>query len=584
MSLLRRIGRGIGIAVCTATLLTTATTRIHAQASPKMQLPADQRAFNAARSISDPAQRLAAMRQFVKNYPRSTRKDRAESDILDTLLKYYPERGNEIDEQARIILKSAGKGLSKLYNEIDIANSLAEAGKSGVDLTSARKWAEDAESNSTEAKFDKERAAINKKYKQPSQDPASLHASFASARSSALSALAKVDLDEDKLPQAVALLDEAYALDPTGNEVNLLRGEVALENHRDADALEAFERAQLAGELKSPWREKMMELYRRQHNNSDAGFVAEMDARYAQLFPETFTPKIPEPASTGRTALLELFTGSACDPCVSADLAVDALLKSYPRQDLVALSFDQHIPEPDPLANPDSVARAAIYDIPGTPTYVLNGHKLSPSGGSRRDSEARYNAVSKLIDAEAIPSGVQLKLTAQRTPNGLIQANASVAITNPQQLQQALTAKPAPSPDDPKTPAPAAVPAATPPAPINPHLVINFALVEDDIRYSGENGIRFHRMVVRSLAQPADSGFPVEPGKTFDATFDPAQISSKLKDYLNAYEVKNDRFGKVEFLSKDTTIQPNRIAVAAWVQDTNTHRVLQAAFIPLGQE
>jgi predicted negative regulator of RcsB-dependent stress response len=546
-----------------------------------MQLPADQRAFAAARATVDPEQRLTAMRDFVKTYPKSSRADRAQSDIFDTLVKYFPQRTAEIDAQARLLVKHSGKGFSKLSYEYDVADSLANAGDKGVDLPLAEKFAKDATDKLTETTYDKAAASDAKKYKYPVPSAASTHASFARGRANALAAFAKVDLDENKIDQAHALLDEAYNLDPTVSEVNLLEGELALNEHKDSEALEDFERAQLSGELKSPQQKEMMELYRQAHDNSDAGFTAEMDGRYRQLFPTPFTPQKHESSDGSRTTLLELFTGSACEPCVSADLAVDALLDSYPRKDLVALSFDQHIPEPDPLANPESVARGTLYGIPGTPTYVLNGKKLSSGGGSRLDAKKYYDSLSKSIEIEAaIPSGVELHLIAERDAEGVVHAQASVDITNPEQMQKSLVSQPEAAAANSKTPI------KTPPAaaPVEPHLVVNFALVEDDIRYSGENGIRFHRMVVRSLALPADSGLPVEPGKPLHAIFNPAKISSNLTEYLNGYEQKNDRFGKVEFLSKDTTIHPSHMAVAAWVQDTTTHRVLQAAFIPISQE
>jgi tetratricopeptide (TPR) repeat protein len=589
MSVAHRIGRAFGTAAFAATLVAAASATGQAQTSdtsqPKVQLPADQRAFQAARATVDPEQRVAAFQKFLKDYPKSSRRDRAHSDLFDTLLKNFPDRTAEIDEQAQLIVKGAGKDFSRLYYESEVASDLAEAGTHGVDLPRAEKFANDVTNKFTEAAYDKGTTEAYKKYKLPPPNAASLHARFASKRAEALAALAKVDMDENKLQQALTALDEAYRLDPTGDKVNLIRGEMALDNHNDAEALEDFERAQLAGELKSPWREKMMELYRQAHAGSDAGFVAEMDTRYAQLFPAPFTPAAHTLANGSHTALLELFTGSACAPCVGADLAVDAALQTYPRKDLVALAFDQHIPNPDPLANADSVARAAIYDLAGTPTYVLDGKKLSLSGGSRLESEGFYNTLSKLVDAEAEkPTGVQLKLTAELDSTGLVHANASVTIDNPDQLQKSL------APDPPATPAAAgkAAPVTPPPTtapltPVEPHLVVNFALVEDDIRYSGENGVRFHRMVVRSLAHPAASGSPVEAGKTFEATFNPTEISSQLTDYLNTYEGKNERFGKVEFLSKNTAMQPGHLAVAAWVQDTATHRVLQAAFVPLGK-
>jgi hypothetical protein len=579
MFALSRIGNPWKTVVCVITLLTATATFGHTQdVSPKMQLPADQRAFKAARATVDPVQRVAAYQMFLKNYPKSSRVDRAHNDLFDTLVKNFPERTAEIDEQAKLMVKGADKGFARHYYEADIATELAEAGTSGIDLPRADKLAKDATNGFTEAAYDKGTADASQKYKFPMPPAASMHAHFNSSRGEALAALAKVDMDENKPQEAATALDEAYRLDPTGNKVNLFRAELALDQHRDADALEGLERAQLTGELKSPWREKMMELYRQAHAGSDAGFVAEMDQRYAQLFPAPFIPQPHQPATGSRTVLLELFTGSACDPCVAGDLAVDTAIQTYPRKDLVALEFDQHIPDPDPLANPDSVSRGAAYDLAGTPTFVVDGKKASLSGGTRLDSEKLYDSVTKLVDADAAkPAGVQLKLTAGADPAGVVHAKASVVIDNPDQLRLALT------PDPPPPPTAAADGKTPPPTTVEPHLVVNFALVEDDIRYSGENGIRFHRMVVRSLAQPGANGLQVDPEKTYDATFTPAEISRKLTEYLNSYEEKNDRFGKIEFLSKDTTIRRGHLAVAAWVQDTTSHRILQVAFVPLGK-
>jgi len=590
MSLLHRTGKTFRVAICLAALVTVGATTSQSQDTPKMQLPADQRAFDAARATVDPEQRLAAMQLFLKNYPKSNRVDRAQSDIFDTLVKYFPQRTAQIDTQAKILVKNAGKGFGKLYYETDVADNLAEANDTGVDLPRAEKLAKDASNKFIEADFDKDAVASAKKYKYPQPTAAAMHSRFTSGRASALAALAKVDMDEHQPQPATALLDQAYALDPNVAEVNLLRGEQALDQHKDAEALEDLERAQLTGELKSPWRKKMVELYRSAHGGSDQGFLAEMDAQYARIFPEPFTPQQTKPTDGTRTALLELFTGSACDPCVSADLAVDALLKTYTRKQLVVLAFDQHIPEPDPLANPDSIARAKSYGVAFTPTSRLNGKNLWEGGGPRTNAEKAYDQAVKQIDADATKaSGVQLQLTAN-SADGLIHAHATVSIDNPQLLQQSLAPDPPAKTADGKTPtatatqpAPAAQPTpAVQVAPIEPHLVANIALVEDEVRYSGENGIRFHRMVVRSLAQPAGSGSPVEPGKPLEATFDSATISATLKSYLDGYEQKNDRFGKVEFLAKDTTLEPTHLAIAAWVEDTTTHRVLQAAFVSLG--
>ena len=267
-------------------------------------------------------------------------------------------------------------------------------------------------------------------------------------------------------------------------------------------------------------------------------------------------------------------------------LPLDGVLAAYSRAEVVALSFDQHIPAPDPLANPDSVARGTQYDIRGTPTIALDGVITSADwGGERKDSEKIYLDLSRMIDKQAAhPSGVHLALTVDRTPTGLLSAHAAVTLPGAAQLQEQLT----PDPD----PAPPATPAATPkvgqaqPAalPVKPRLTVNFALVEDDIRYAGENGIRFHRMVVRALAAPAEEGLPVTEAP-LNATFDLSAISQKLSSYLDAFEQGKEQgdnhFESVHFLSRDTRIEPGHLSIAAWVQDLVTHRVLQSAILPV---
>jgi hypothetical protein len=553
----------------------------------KKQLPADVRAYKAAVAVVDPEKRLAAMRSFVKEYPKSRAVSDAQDQILKTLLDNFPERTVEIEKQAKLTVKSSGKR--------DVAWALAEAGTNGVDLKLAEKFAKEEAAHLSEASYDKDRLASYVKYKETPPKPEVLHKGYVKARAEALAALADVYLHESKSTQAAALISEAFTLDPLVDDVNSLRGRLALLDHNDGLALESFERAQLVGAISTADRKKMMELYREAHGGSEEGFDAEMDARYARLFPPPFPAGKPATKDVHRTVLLELFTGSACSPCVGADLSIDAVLDAYPRSEVVALAFDQHIPDPDPLANPDSVARRQMYDINGTPTFVIDGVVQNLYGANRDGSRELHDKVAKLVETYAsLPSGVELKLSADAASGGvshLIHAHAIGQLPTTGEVAKIIAAKP--KSDEPATAAPKAdtkaapanaMPAAA--APAEPQLVVNFALVEDEIRYSGENGVRFHRMVVRSLAKPADSGFRVTAGDNFslDASFDPVAISGALRTYLDDYEQHNDRFGKITFISKDTTIRLSHLAIAAWVQDSVSHRVLQAACIPVSQQ
>ena len=81
----------------------------------------------------------------------------------------------------------------------------------------------------------------------------------------------------------------------------------------------------------------------------------------------------------GRVALVELFTGAQCPPCVAADLAFDALGQGFKPTEVVRLEYHLHIPGPDPLTCPDGLARQEAYGdaIEGTPTVFVNGTRTA---------------------------------------------------------------------------------------------------------------------------------------------------------------------------------------------------------------
>src|SRR5262249_51347994 len=79
--------------------------------------------------------------------------------------------------------------------------------------------------------------------------------------------------------------------------------------------------------------------------------------------------------ASDRAVLVELFTGPQCPPCVAADLAFDALGKTFKPAEVVLLQYHVHIPGPDALTNPGTIARLRYYgdEVEGTPTILFNG-------------------------------------------------------------------------------------------------------------------------------------------------------------------------------------------------------------------
>jgi hypothetical protein len=547
------------------------------QATARERLPADERAYRAALAIPDPAARLKAFRTFSVEYQSSTFFDTVQEAALRLLLTSFPTRTAEIRDQVQVNVANADKGLDRWQEQSTEADLLADA---GVLLPLAQAIAEDANRNMTLPNFLAGTVRMYGKLAAPVPSGEELREPYRDARATALLALAHVYLAQGKLPASAALLREAAGLQPLNGRVHVLRGQLALAEHHDAAALDELERAQVMGDLPAPLHAAMLSLYKAAHSGSEAGLDAELDRRYAEVFPPPFTPPAHTAQTGGHTVLLELFTGSSCMPCAGADLALEALLQSHSRDEVVALEMDEHVPGPDPLANPATIARGAVLGAGNTPTFFLDGKHLPVYGGNRDGAQEVYTSLAKFVRIQGERAGgVQLHLSASLDADGSVHAVAAVQAADASALKQSAAEENAVWPGDPLTEAERARADAAFP----PQLTVNFALVEDNIRYSGENGVRTHRMVVRALSSDAAYGQPIKAGiaATLTATFSTAKVSHDLAAYLDQFEQSNESFGPIHFLSKDTTLQPSQLAIAAWVQDTRTHRVLQAAFAPV---
>lgn len=97
------------------------------QSQDKKPVPADKAAFTAARGLSDPQAKLDALRRFIAQYPKSSRVDAANSQVLETLVKNFPTRTAELNGQVNTILKHA-KGEFRMYDYDKVASTLADGG------------------------------------------------------------------------------------------------------------------------------------------------------------------------------------------------------------------------------------------------------------------------------------------------------------------------------------------------------------------------------------------------------------------------------------------------------------------------
>ena len=268
------------------------------------------------------------------------------------------------------------------------------------------------------------------------------------------------------------------------------------------------------------------------------GFEKKLDEEYLEKVPP-FKPEVfaRENKDDDRAVLVELFTGAECPPCVAADVAFDALLKTYQPQDVVCLQYHLHIPRPDPLTNQASRNRSEYYVLRGTPSVYLNGMNDAPGGGGLAASEAKYKQLRESIEPKlAGKKRASLKLAVKRDGQKIsIHAAATT------------------SGEDAGKP------------------TLRIALAEKTIRFPGGNAVRFHHHVVRSMPGGA-AGKPLESGKAeIEATVDLENLKAELEKYLLDFEENTSKFPNAK-----PPISLKDLVVVAFVQDDDDKAVWHA--------
>jgi len=486
-------------------------------------LPPDRKAYGEAIRVTEPQKKIEALEKFIADFPDSFMVSGANQTILSTLVKNSPEQQERILAQARKTIATA-QGPSRGSTYTSVVSTLIEG---GILLDKAEEmaregliWVEDDEAKRTRQ-----------------------------VRAPHLVNLGRLYLKRGKTREAEKALKEALAANPLLTDAAIGLAEVAEKKKDDKLALEYLTSAFLTGRTKPAGREKFYDMYRKTHNGTLNGLAETLDVRYRKDFPSPVTVEHykPSPARTERTVLAEVFTGSGCPPCVAADLAFDAYLERYSRKDVAVIMYHLHIPLPDPMTNPSTEARSKFYAVNGVPSYVIDGEKNS-GGGSREMTRDFYTRVMPTVEKRLmIQPDAAIKIDASPDAQG-VKVSARV---------EGLKAE-------------------------SPKVKLQIVLVEDLLRYSGENGIRFHPMVVRSLAGPEAGGFVLDPAKptSIDWRFDLTAITQTLKTHLDDFEAKR-KDDKFAFVEKKHEIDASNLSVVAFVQEEESKKVLQTVVVKL---
>lgn len=248
-----------------------------------------------------------------------------------------------------------------------------------------------------------------------------------------------------------------------------------------------------------------------------------------------------------RVAVMELFTGAMCPPCVAADLAFDGLETAYSPKDVVLLQYHQHIPGPDPLTNPDTQARWAYYgklfpqDMRGVPSSVFDGKPQAGGGGGKPNAKNKYEQYKKIIDAT-------LEKKADVTITGGVKVDGGEV-----KVDVAIAGK-------------------------AENATVRLVLAEEEVRYLGGNGIRLHHQVVRSMFGKGE-GWKVKDlkdGKAI-ASVKLDDLKKSLSEYMEKYHAETAKFS-----NPDRPLKFEHLKVIVLVQDDETGEILNAAQFDVG--
>jgi hypothetical protein len=277
--------------------------------------------------------------------------------------------------------------------------------------------------------------------------------------------------------------------------------------------------------------------------------LAKLEPRDFAEYAKTHPPFKVEPfagrkGKSDRTAVVELFTGAECPPCVAVDLAFDGLLKAYKPTEAILLEYHLHIPGPDPLVCPDGLDRAKYYDdqIEGTPALFIGGKLGSDSGGPAAAAEKffkRYcGGIDDLLEK---PAGVKLALAVTKGEKGALSAKATVTDLD--------------APGE--------------------KVMLRFVLTEERIRYAGGNGLRYHHHVVRAMPGGAKGVALTKKTAEQTVTIDPDALRAALAKSLDEFEKK------APFPRADRPLALRNLKLVALVQNDATKEILQAVQIEL---
>jgi tetratricopeptide (TPR) repeat protein len=257
-----------------------------------------------------------------------------------------------------------------------------------------------------------------------------------------------------------------------------------------------------------------------------------------------------EKTKTNRVVLTELFTNAHFGRplregwrsfAVGGAMAVEGLLSHFPRERLIVISHQIPVPEPVAIMNEVSEHHARLYGISSPTVMVTNGSRGGPGAQVWRKAEEVYEANRAIVmDELSRKSDYELELNAKLVDG---RVSGQLIVKGPE----------------------------------NDDLVAQVLLVERGVLYPGKAQVVVNRMVVRGELSGDEEGLFYEPRDDrmeIDFSRKISEIVARNREYLEARE----KDGAASATRLSLEIDPRQVAVVAFVRDTSTNEVLQAAW------
>jgi thiol-disulfide isomerase/thioredoxin len=493
-------------------------------ARQRREQPPEAKEFTAAIRIQDPQARIRELERIIAAYPESRYRVSMEMAIVNARIEMSTEVGAVRDLQ-KFFLEDA-EGLALLSTLARNASQILDhSNLSGFDKTTTLEilfgYVREGRKLASDPAFVEKIPEGQKRYL--SNIVPNLILTEARAHVYAG--------DFVRAGEALEAYDKAQGA--KNSSYHYLRGEVLAGSGKRAEAVDAYLDA--AADSLRGFTSDAAEKAKALHlglGGTEAALEAKLEKKLRELpyHPEEF---VPSREWRGKTVLLELFTGSECPPCVGADLGFDGILEAYDPKYVAVLEYHLPIPGPDPMMNPASGKRQALYGINSAPTVVIDGESRQSyiGGGSRAVAGEKFDFYAS-----------EIMTRVYEEPALTVKASAAFAGDS---VRVDFSASEIPSGSG-----------------------IHVALVQEEERYRGSNGLFFHKMVVRDIRTAA-------PG-TGQVTFDLAGSEKAADSYLTDFENTNTRFPDFRFPERKFKIDRARLLAVVFVQDQESKKVWNA--------